>query len=244
MLDLYPYLNPGAAVWTLAGFAAVLGLAAPALDRFILPEPMPGPEYVPPAGYRFVSEAEGVTQRILRHENGLLWLESTLAPFAPGPPLHIHGSLPERFRCERGVVSLQVGSEVIQLHAGEEFLVSPGTPHRPFNATAEEAVIRGLETPDYALPAHFGVFLSQIYAFIDEDPKHAVPPRVILQMSRFAPAYDIWLADSPLLAQRAMFWVLGPVARMLGYRAYYPQYSPGAPVFSSRTSDAARTATR
>jgi mannose-6-phosphate isomerase-like protein (cupin superfamily) len=210
----------------LSGNALLLLVIAPLLDRVVFPEPAPGPELVPPAGYVFHSELEGVTMEILEHKDGLLWVEAKLRPYAPGPPLHVHTKFPELFRCERGVISMQVGDKVVELHPGEEYLVPPGVPHHPFNATGEEAVMRGTESPAYALPAQFGIFLSQAYGFFDENPKNMVPPRVILQMSRFAPTFDSWLATPPLPIQKATFWVLGPIARLLGYRTHYAKYAP------------------
>jgi hypothetical protein len=127
---------------------------------------------------------------------------------------------------ERGTVSVLLGDEVVQLHAGDEYLVAPGVSHRPFNQTDQEAVVSGPLTPEYALPERFGVFLSQAYGFFDAAPENSSPPRALLKMSRFSPAYDSWLGGPPVALQRAAFWVVGPIARLLGYRTYYSEYAP------------------
>ena len=82
----------------------------------------------------------------------------------------------------------------------------------------------GRRQPAYALPRDFGVFLTQAYGFFDESPANGRPPRALLQMSRFSPVYDSWLAGPPLLAQRLLFGAIGPTARLLGYRSYYPRF--------------------
>ena len=47
-------------------------------------------------------------------------------------------------------------------------------------------------------------------------------------MSRFSPAYDSWLAIPPVPLQRLLFHAIGPTARLLGYRTYYPRFKPRA----------------
>ena len=75
------------------------------------------------------------------------------------------------------------------------------------------------------MPAEFGLFLQQAYAFFDEAPANSRPPRAIFQMSLFSPRYDSWLAGPPILLQRAFFALLAPTARVLGYRSFYEKYS-------------------
>ncbi len=134
-----------------AAALVALAIVGPFLDRVVFPEPAPGPEYIPAVGQVFHSVSEGFTQRIVKHEGGLLWSELTMRAHAPGPPPHIHAAFAERFRVEKGTVAIRLADEVVELHAGEEYLVKPGTLHKPFNPTGEEAVISG-STTDYALP--------------------------------------------------------------------------------------------
>ena len=196
------------------------------LDQWIFPEPPPDESYFPPVGYAFASEAEGFDQRILKREGGLFWIELTLRPNAPGPPEHIHTSFVEKFMVAEGTLSLLVSGEVRELGPSETFLVEPGVPHKPFNQTGEPVVVRGPFTEEYGIPEPFSVFLTQAYGFFDEDPANNQAPRALLQMSRFSPRYDSWLAGPPLFAQRLLFHIIGPTARLLGYRAYYRRFAP------------------
>ena len=100
-------------------------------------------EFIPEVGHIFHSESEGFTQRIMRHQPGLIWSELTLHPHAPGPPPHVPMTFAERFRVERGTVALLNEDRVVHLQAGEEFLVAPGVVHQPFNPTEQEAVVSG-----------------------------------------------------------------------------------------------------
>ena len=194
-------------------------------DRFVFPEPDPDESYYPQVGRVFISRTEGFEQRILKYDAGLVWSEVTLRPYAPGPPVHVHTSFGERFLVAQGTISLLVNGETKLLHAGEEWTVPPGTPHKPFNPTDTTAVVRGPFTPEYALPRQFAVFLTQAYGFFDESEANGRPPRALLQMSRFSPRYDSWLASPPITLQQALYFVIGPTARLLGYRSYYPRFA-------------------
>jgi quercetin dioxygenase-like cupin family protein len=196
------------------------------VDRVILPEAEPGPDYYPQQGYVFVSKTEGFRQKILKREGGLAWIELELAPRAPGPPEHIHTSFAENFIVTEGTLSLLVNGEKKLVRAGESLVVTPGTPHKPFNETDSRVVISPPLTPEYALPERFTVFLTQAYAFFDESESHGRPPKALLQMSRFSPKYDVWLAGPPVPLQKALFFIIGPTARVFGYRTRYEKYMP------------------
>jgi hypothetical protein len=53
----------------------------------------------------------------------------------------------------------------------------------------------------------------------------------LLQLAVMVPAFgdEMRVTSPPWPLLRAMSWVLGPVARLLGYRSEYPQYAPSTP---------------
>jgi quercetin dioxygenase-like cupin family protein len=211
---------------SIAVFLLLYILVGNLFDKVIFPEPAPGADFFPHENQVFVSKSEGFRQRVLKRENGLIWIELVLEPHAPGPPEHIHGTFPENFIVAEGTLSLLVDGEKKTLRAGETFLVPPGTAHKPFNETDSRVVVRGPLTEEYALPEKFSVFLTQAYGYFDEAESHSRAPRVLLQMSRFSPEYDLWLASIPVFAQKTSYFVIGPAARALGYRHYYEKYKP------------------
>lgn len=212
-------------VFLIVGIAAVLALAS-LLDRGVFPEPDPSPAYYPAVGHVFNSKSEGFTQRVLQRDENRIWIETTLHPHAPGPPPHLHRTFTERFMVVAGSVSVFIGDEVKVLRAGQEVVIPPGIAHKPFNPTDEEAIIRGPLTPEYSLPLKFGVFLTQAYGFFDESADNGKPPRALLQMARFSQHYDTWLGSPPILVQRGLYLLLGPPARLMGYRGYYLRFAP------------------
>lgn len=208
------------------GFIVAYLLIGALLDKVIFPEAEPGPDYYPREGQVFVSKSEGFRQTVLRRENGLVWGELVLEPYAAGPPEHIHTTFPEKFIVAEGTLSLLVGGEKKTLRIGESLLISPGTPHKPFNETDSPVVVKGPFTPEYGIPEQFTVFLTQAYGFFDESESNNQLPKALLQMSRFSPKYDSWLANPPVFLQKALFFAIGPTARLVGYRTYYEKYKP------------------
>ena len=208
------------------GFIAAYVLIGALVDRVIFPEAEPPAEYYPREGQSFVSKSEGFRQTIAKRENGLVWLELVLEPHAAGPPEHIHTTFAEKFIVTEGTLSLMVNGEKKTLRAGESLLVPPGTPHKPFNETAEPVLVKGPFTPEYAIPEQFSVFLTQAYGFFDEAESNNRPPKALLQMSRFSPKYDSWLAGPPVFLQKTLYFIIGPTARLLGYRTFYEKYKP------------------
>ncbi len=208
-------------------FVLMYVLVGALLDKVIFPEAEPASDYYPREGQVFVSKSEGFHQTVLKRDNGLVWLELVLEPHAPGPPEHIHTSFPENFIVTEGTLSLLVNGEKKLLRPGESLLVNPGTPHKPFNETDAPVVVKGPLTPEYALPERFTVFLTQAYGFFDESESNRQPPKALLQMSRFSPKYELWLASPPVPLQKALYFVISPTARLLGYRTHYEKYKPG-----------------
>jgi quercetin dioxygenase-like cupin family protein len=207
-------------------FALLYVLVGALLDNIVFVEAEPGADYYARQGHSFVSKSEGFHQTIVKREDGLVWLELVLEPHAPGPPEHIHTSFPENFIVAEGTLSLLAGGEKKLLRPGESLLIAPGTPHKPFNETDSRVVVAGPLTPEYGIPERFTVFLTQAYGFFDESESNSRPPKALLQMSRFSPKYDSWLASPPVPLQKFMFFVIGPTARLLGYRTYYEKYKP------------------
>jgi quercetin dioxygenase-like cupin family protein len=208
------------------GFVLAYIIFGALLDKVIFPEAEPTSDYYPNEGQVFVSKSEGFRQTILKRENGLVWSELVLEPYAPGPPEHIHTTLSENFIVTEGTLSLLVNGEKKILQPGESLLVTPGTAHKPFNETSSRVVIKPPLTPEYALPEQFAVFLTQAYGYFDESESNSQPPKALLQMSRFSPKYELWLAGPPVPLQKFSYFLIGPTARLLGYRSYYEKYKP------------------
>lgn len=80
--------------------------------------------------------------------------------YGTGPPLHVHATQEDSFYVLKGVLTVQVADDVIELGPGDFATAPPGVPHSFTNAHAEQTSCRtvNLLTPGIG----FDSYLSQI----------------------------------------------------------------------------------
>lgn len=139
-----------------------------------------------------VSKRGGNTITIVSQEEGIVHIESTILPFAEGPPLHYHTGFDETFIVESGTLSMLVDGVEHTIEPGEQITITQRTPHKPFNPTADTVVVRG------DLPVEFAVYLNQVYAYMDDSENNIRPPRVIFQMAvlGYRPYYEEYSVET------------------------------------------------
>jgi hypothetical protein len=211
--------SPVRAVGTIAVWFVALVLAyvivGNALHRWAFPLPPPDTATYPRAGDRFGSSYEGFEQHVLAVQDGWIVGELLIKPGAVGPPLHFHKSFTETFHVREGTLHIELEDRVITLGPGESFVVPPLTPHRPFNPGTEPVVVAS-DQP--ILPQSFAACLVQIYPILDRSRGASLD--LMLQMSIADPICDTHLAEAPAAVVNALYLVLAPAARLLGYTNY------------------------
>ncbi|AEE53524.1 cupin domain-containing protein [Haliscomenobacter hydrossis] len=165
---------------------------------------------------KFVSQVEGLVLEVKKIENDWAYCRSEMQAFAAGPPVHIHEHFDEAFTVEKGTASFLVNGEKITLQAGETIVIPKGVPHKPFNETAEVVIFNDVRNQHPSMTASFAYGLSNIYSAMDKIGN----PRSILNLFALAAqgnGFDTWASNAPLVPQKALRWILGPTARLLGY---------------------------
>jgi mannose-6-phosphate isomerase-like protein (cupin superfamily) len=191
------------------------------LHAVIFPEKKPDIAGYFKPGDVFFSKSENVIQTVIKQEKGIVYCTAAIGPFAPGPPEHIHTDFDEVFEISNGELSILVNGEVKKLRPGQTLLIPKGTPHKPFNETADTIHTRGL----IAFPEKFAFSLAQVYGLLDHDPNFGKGPGTMLQMSLLNQSgFDSYLAGPPVFMQRALAFILVPATRLFGYKTYYPAY--------------------
>ncbi len=76
-----------------------------------------------------------------------LEIRGSLPPRSEGPPLHVHYLEDEEGRVEAGVLTAQVGGEVVRVEAGGTARLPRDVPHRWWNEEDEELRFVGLARP-------------------------------------------------------------------------------------------------
>lgn len=141
---------------------------------------------------------------------------------------HVHPYTEEVFTVVRGHVGFRVDGREDLAEVGQRLVVPPGVAHYWWNAGDEEAhVIVELRGPASSL-AGFETMLSNLFGMARDGKTDAKGRPNLLQAALFAREFDhvIRFVEPPRLVQKVLFGVLAPLARLLGYRAVYPEYGP------------------
>jgi quercetin dioxygenase-like cupin family protein len=150
-------------------------------------------------------------------------LEVFIRAGAPGTPEMVHPLQDESFQILSGSLDFSIGGQERRLEAGESLLIPKGTPHNWWNESNEET--HALVELKPALRSE--ELFANIYGLFNE--KGALPNPLQMAVLFNEHFNEGHLTKPPLLVQKAMFGVLAPVGRLLGYKAHYPKYSGWEP---------------
>lgn len=135
---------------------------------------------------------------------------------------HVHPSLTERFRVVNGRLGVRLDGAESALGPGEEALVRPGVVHDWWNAGNEEAQVVVEITPG----RRFEIMISTLFGLANDGLTNAKGMPHLLQAAVMAQEFGdvVQFVQPPRMIQRALFGVLAPIGRALGYRPYYERY--------------------
>jgi quercetin dioxygenase-like cupin family protein len=169
-------------------------------------------------------------ERIVWHDvagdtgGALLRLELFAAPGGFVAAEHVHPNQEERFEVRAGTLGLRVDGVERVLRAGDVAVVPPGRPHAWWNAGDDEARLLGELRPALRTEMFFETFFG-----LAQDGKvnrKGLPN--LLQLAVLMREYpeEIRLARPSAGMQKALFGPLALAGRLLGYRGWYPRYTP------------------
>ena len=109
--------------------------------------------------------------------------------FRTGPPLHVHALQEDTFYVLEGVLTVQLGDEVIELAPGDFASAPPGVPHTFENADAEQGTVRvvNIMTPGIG----FDRFIEQFLALQERNGDPA-------ELEPLAQEYGVQVVGPPL----------------------------------------------
>jgi quercetin dioxygenase-like cupin family protein len=156
----------------------------------------------------------------------LLEVESVYTkPTSSRPPVHYHPLQKERFEALSGRLNVLVDGQERTLKEGEVLIVPPGVPHEMWAAQAG-ARVNWQTRPALKTEA----FFETVWGLAKDGKVNDMGVPNLLRVALIAREYEdeFRLASPPWALQRALFGLLAPVGRLLGYRARYP-YPNGGP---------------
>lgn len=136
---------------------------------------------------------------------------------------HIHPHIHERFTVLDGQVGYQLGDKKGVAVAGDVLDLPPGVLHDWWNASdTEEAHVIVEITP----AERFERLISTLFGLAHMGKTNAQGVPNLLHMAVISQEYAdvVQFVSPPLWIQKALFAVLAPIGRLLGYKAYYPEF--------------------
>ena len=149
-----------------------------------------------------------------------LRIEVLVRPGGMRPPLHLHRRSAESFEVIEGRMTLLLGGTEHVLGAGDRREAPVRTAHTWWNSGDGDLRF----VCDFRPAGQMQSFFETLSGLAVDGRMDPAGQPAFLQIAASAPLWDTYLAGPPLLAQRALFLVLAPVAWAAGYRARYPRY--------------------
>jgi quercetin dioxygenase-like cupin family protein len=152
----------------------------------------------------------------------VLRFDFCVRPQGAPPVRHLHPNQEETFEMKKGRLKVEVNGKISHLQAGERITIPKGAPHQWWNDGDEEANLTVTFTP--ALNTE--TFLEQFFGLCNSGKAKADGTPQFMQIMAMANTYEIYVAGPPLPIQKVMSITLGGLARLVGYKQFYPEYSP------------------
>lgn len=144
---------------------------------------------------------------------------------------HVHPNLRERFTVVSGRLEAKIAGTRYRLGPGQSTVIEPGVVHDWWNPSdSEDAhVLVELEDGPGAADgnlARFELMIATLFSLANDGKVDRKGRPSLLQAAVMAQEFaDVIVFTQPLRAiQQVMVGVLARVARLLGYKATYPQY--------------------
>ena len=140
---------------------------------------------------------------------------------------HVHPAIEESFTVMRGRLGYRLDGREGVAVPEERLHVPRGTVHDWWNAGEEEAQVLVELSPG----ARFDEMIQNAFGLARDGKTNASGQPRLLQAALFAREFDdvIRFTKPPRAVQMVLFGALAPVARLLGYKGSYPEYTLGSP---------------
>jgi quercetin dioxygenase-like cupin family protein len=153
--------------------------------------------------------------------------ESFNEPHGPAEPEHIHPLQESSCEVLSGVLTFRIDGVEQVLRAGDKVTIPVGVPHYFWNSGDEVAHHVGEFRPALRTQQFFETWFG--LARDGKLDERGMPS--LLQLAVMVPAFgdEMRPTSPPWPLLRAISWLLGPIARLRGYRSVYPQYGAASP---------------
>ncbi len=160
-------------------------------------------------------------------EDGLLVAELVVRPGGAVVGEHVHPAIEEWFTVVSGRVGFRLDGRESVAEIGERMHVPVGMAHDWWNAGDKEARVIVEVKP----AERFEAMIVNLFGLARDGKTNAKGMPNIFQAALFAREFEdvVYFTKPPRAVQKALFGVLAPIARLLGYRGSYPEYTGRGP---------------
>lgn len=151
----------------------------------------------------------------------LLEFELTLKPHSMAVPAHVHARQEEQVQVLSGSVRLRRGETEQVLTPGDTTSLAAGVPHSLWNDGESEAHMLVHVRP----PLQTETAIETLFGLARDGRTNSKGMPNPLQGALLASEYGTFYPWPPIPVQRVLVTAVAPIARLLGYRSRYPQYS-------------------
>ena len=135
---------------------------------------------------------------------------------------HVHSAIHERFTVLEGKIGYRLGDQTGVATSGDVLDVPPNVVHDWWNAGDEEARIIVEIRP----AARFEQLIVTMFGLAYTGKTNAQGLPNILQMAVISQEFEdvVQFVNPPIWVQKALFGILAPIGRAVGYKAHYPEF--------------------
>lgn len=145
-----------------------------------------------------------------------------VAPNGFVPVRHIHPNQDEYFEIESGELKIELNGHTRVLKSGETIVIPKGQPHQWWN-NSNSVPVKLHARFEPALKTE--VFFEQFFGLGNDGKTKTDGTPSFMQIMSMSNEYDIFIAGPPIPVQRVMGFLIGGIARLIGFKKYYKQYS-------------------
>jgi quercetin dioxygenase-like cupin family protein len=135
---------------------------------------------------------------------------------------HVHKTLDERFTVLHGMISYKLAGREGSAGAGEVLDLPKGIAHDWWNGGEDEARVIVEIKP----AARFEQMVGTLFGLARDGKTNSKGMPNMLQLALISQEFEdtVQFTNPPVAIQKALFAILAPIGRFLGYQAIYPQY--------------------
>ena len=186
----------------------------------LLPESYPGPGDFPRHGQTFINPESGESVTFIKDryqgDPDEVVIQVEFAVEGSVPLAHVHSNMNEVFSGLEETTHLLVDGVEHTLTRGQSIEIKAGTPHLPYNKTANASKVKVQMNP----VGVFDLCLVNIHQTLSKPASHGNWLDTQLQLARYASLCDVYRGDIPVWIQKVGLFFIAPTIRALGYPAW------------------------